>query len=241
VKWPSFPGWRAFFFVAGVFVLALIVRLPASFITLALPPEIELRDVEGSFWNGRLSAVGVGGVLAQEQVFWNFQPRALLDAKLLWRIGGRLAERTSRADLTIDLRGAAFNDVDLALPLEPLAALHSDLKLAQLGTVLRITAKSLSMGSPFDVTIVAEHVFSPLLQSEFGSYRLDGKGTGEGKGDWRITTQSGVLRVAGKGSFDASQSSASGQVTLTPQSPIPGLSPMLESLPKAGNGFVVSF
>jgi hypothetical protein len=52
---------------------------------------------------------------------------------------------------------------------------------------------------------------------------------------------SGVLRVAGSGAFDVGQSKVSGRLTLTPQSPIPGLSPLLESLPKAGDGFVMAF
>ena len=54
-------------------------------------------------------------------------------------------------------------------------------------------------------------------------------------------TVAGVLQVAGQGAFDAGRSKADGRLTLTPQSPIPGLSPLLASLPKAGEGFVVTF
>ncbi|MDR2452213.1 MAG: type II secretion system protein N [Candidatus Accumulibacter sp.] len=228
--------------VLGVFVLTLVIRLPASFVVLFLPPEIQMREVEGSFWNGRASAIGLGGLLVQEQVSWNFRPRALSGLKLAWAVGGRMGGETSRLELALGPRGVEWNGVSLVLPLEPLAALHPQLKSAQLGALLRVSAKSLSLASPFELTIAAEHVFSALVpQGEFGSYRLDGKGMGGGKGDWQITTLSGVLRVVGKGTFDAGRSSASGQVTLTPRSPIPGLSPMLASLPKAANGFVLSF
>jgi hypothetical protein len=226
----------------GVFVLFLLIRLPASFVTLFLPPEIQMREVEGSFWNGRASAVGVGGLLVQEQVSWNFRPRALSGLQLAWAVSGRMAGETSRLELALGPRGVEWNGVGLALPLEPLAALHPQLKSAQLGALLRVSAKNLSLSSPFELTITAERVFSALVpQGEFGSYRLDGKGMSEGKGDWQITTLSGVLRIAGKGTFDAVRSNASGQVTLTPRSPIPGLSPMLTSLPKAANGYVLSF
>ena len=78
MKRPSFLT-RRFFLWAGIFVLALIVRVPASLVSLALPPEIQVREIEGSLWNGRASAVGLGDRLVQEQVAWTFQPRALLD------------------------------------------------------------------------------------------------------------------------------------------------------------------
>lgn len=227
--------------VLGVFVLFLLIRLPASFATLFLPPGIQLREVEGSFWNGRASAIGVGGLLVQEQVSWSFQPRALAGARLAWAVGGRMGGETSRFEWALGPRGAELNEVSLVLPLEPLAALHPQLKSARLGAVLRVSAKSLGMDSPFAVLVAAEHVFSPLTPREFGSYRLDCKSAGGGRGDWQITTVSGALRVAGQGSFDLGQTKAGGRLTLTPQSPIPGLSPMLASLPRAGHGFALSF
>jgi hypothetical protein len=108
--------------------------------------------------------------------------------------------------------------------------------------MLRVTAKRLAPGSPIAISVAVEHLFSSLVpQGDLGSYRLDCQGTSEGRGDWRITTVGGVLRVAGQGSFDAARSSVNGKLILTPQSPIPGLSPMLASLPKAGNGFVMTF
>ncbi len=236
------PARRTLLLAAGIYLIALIVRLPAGFATLALPPEIQLRDVDGSFWNGRASAVGVNGVLVQEQVSWNFLPRALLDARLAWAVGGRLADQASRFELALRPRGTELNEVSLALPLEPLAALHPQLKPAQLGAVLRVTAKQLGTHSPVAASVAVEHLFSPLAaHGEFGSYRLDLKGGADGKGDWQIATVAGVLQVAGQGAFDAGRSKADGRLTLTPQSPIPGLSPLLASLPKAGEGFVVTF
>lgn len=242
MKWRLPGAWRMLPFVAGIFILFLIVRLPVSFVTLVLPPEIQLRNIEGSFWNGQASAIGVGGMLVQERVSWSFLPRALLDAKLAWAVGGRLADRTSRLELAIRPGGAELNGVDLVLPLEPLAALDARLKPAQLGAVLRVTAKSLRMRSPVVASVAVEYLFTPLFpQGELGNYRLDCKGNADGKGDWQIATVNGLLQVVGKGTFDAGQSKISGQLTLTPRSPIPGLSPLLDSLPKAGDGFTMSF
>jgi hypothetical protein len=230
-----------FLLAVSVFILALIIRLPASFATLVLAPEIQLREVEGSFWNGRASAVGVGGVLVQEQVSWTFQPRALLDAKLAWTVDGRLADRTSRLELVLRPRGAELNGISLVLPLEPLAALHPQLKPAQLGATLRVTAKSLNTRSPVAASVAVEHLFTPLFpQAELGNYQLDCKEAND-KGEWRITTVNGVLRITGKGTFTVDRPGISGQLILTPQSPIPGLSPLLTSLPKAGSGFALKF
>jgi hypothetical protein len=228
--------------ILGVFVLALIIRLPASFVTLVLPPEIQMREVEGTFWHGRASALGVGGLLVQEQLSWNFRPQALSGARLAWSVGGRMAGETSRFELALGPHGVEWNGVSLVLPLEPLAALHPQLKSAQLGALLRVTAKTLSMNSSFAALVAVEHVFSPLMpQGEFGSYRLDCRGASGGRGNWQVATASGVLRVAGQGTFDLLQEKVDGRLTLTPQSPILGLSPMLASLPKAGNGFALSF
>lgn len=242
MKWRLLSARRTLLFATGTFLVALIVQLPASFATRTLPPEIQLRDVGGSFWNGRASAIGVNGVLVQEQVSWNFMPRALLNAKLAWAVGGRSADQTSRLELVLRPRGAELNEVSLALPLEPLAALHPKLKPIQLGAMLRVTAKQLAVHSPVEASVVVEHLFSPLATyGEFGSYRLDFKGGADGKGDWQVATVAGVLQVAGHGTFDVGRSKVNGGLTLTPQSPIPGLSPLLASLPKAGEGFVVTF
>ncbi|GHU33478.1 hypothetical protein AGMMS50256_25470 [Betaproteobacteria bacterium] len=242
MKWRLLPSWRTLLIIAGIFLFALIVRLPASFMTLFLPQEIQLRDMQGSFWNGQASVVGVGGVLVQEQVSWNFLPQALLDARLVWAVRGRLADQTSKLELVARAGGVELNEVSLALPLEPLAALHPDLKSVQLGALLRVTAKSLSMRSPLVASVTVEHLFTPLVpQREFGSYRLNFKGETESRGGWQIATVAGVLRAAGQGTFDIGQLKFNGRLTLTPQSQIPGLSPLLASLPKSGEGFVLTF
>ena len=236
------PARRTLLFAAGIFLIALIVRLPAGFATLALPPEIQLRDVDGSFWNGRASAVGLNGVLVQEQVSWNFLPRALLEAKLAWAVGGRMADQASRFELALRPRGAELNGVSLALPLEPLAALHPQLKPAQFGATLRVTAKRLGAQAPVEASVAVEHLFTPLAaHGELGSYRLDLRGAADGKGDWQLATVAGVLKAAGQGTFDAGRSRVAGRAVLAPQSPIPGLSPLLAALPKEGDGFVVTF
>ncbi len=240
------PGRRTLIVVALLLVAFAVVRAPASLVTLLLPPTIQLRNVEGSFWNGQASAVGLGGVIVQEQVEWRFRPQALLGARLVWAVSGRFADQASRFTLALRPGAAELKGVSLVLPLEPFAALHAKLKAAQLGAVLRIDAKALSVGAPVAATVAVDQLFTPLVpQGVLGSYRLDLNrevdGTGKGKGSWQVSTGSGNLQVAGQGAFDSGVGKIGGQLTLTPQTPMPGLTPVLSSLPKVGDGFQLAF
>ena len=236
------PSRRLLVVAAVLIVVAGVLRAPASLLTLVLPPNIQLKNVHGSFWNGQASAVGVGGMLVQEQLEWRFQPKALLGAQLAWALSGRMADQTSRLTLIARWSGVALNGISVVLPLEPFAALHTKLKLAQLGAVLRVTAKALEPHAPTTATISIEHLFSPLVpQGELGSYRLELTGETGSQGRWQIFTAAGNLQIAGQGAFDSAQSRINGQLTLLPQAPMPGLTPILSTLPKAGEGFLLAF
>ena len=227
---------------AALFLATCVLRAPASLLTLILPPSVQLRNVEGSFWNGQVSAVGVGGLLVQEQVAWRFRPQAVLAAKLEWTISGRLAEHNSRLTLSVRPSGVELAGVSVVLPLEPFAALHPRLKPAQLGAQLHATAKSLRPQAPMVATVSIDRLSSPMVpQSDLGSYTLALEAAADGKGSWRITPVSGNLQVTGQGQFDVGQSQVHGQVLLTAKSPMPGLTPVLAALPKVGEGYQLAF
>ena len=226
----------------ALFVAACVLRAPASLLTLILPPSVQLRNVEGSFWNGQASAVGVGGLLVQEQVAWRFRPQSVLAATLEWTISGRLAERDSRLTLSVRPSGVELAGVSVVLPLEPFAALHPRLKLAQLGAQLHATATRLRPQAPLAATVNIDQLSSPLVpQSALGSYTLALEAGADGKGSWRIAPVSGNLQITGQGRFDAGQSQIHGQVLLTAKTPMPGLTPVLAALPKVGEGYQLAF
>lgn len=227
---------------AALFVAACVLRAPASLLTLILPTSIQLRNVEGSFWNGQASAIGLGGLLVQEQVAWRFRPQSVLAGKLEWTISGRLAERDSRLTLSVRPSGVELAGVSVVVPLEPFAALHPRLKPAQLGAQLHATAASLRSQAPMTVTVNVDQLSSPLVpQRELGSYTLAFEAAADGKGTWRIAPVSGNLQITGQGQFDAGQSQIHGQVLLTTKTPMPGLTPVLAALPKAGEGYQLTF
>lgn len=229
--------------VAGIMVSGTCAfRAPASLLSLVLPAAIQLKNVEGSLWNGEAAAVGVGGLLVQERVGWRFQPHSLLAGQLEWVIGGRYADQASRLKLSVHWRGAELSDVGLFLPLEPFVALHPRLKSAQLGGTLHATVKSWSPHVPTTLSIQVRHLFSRVMpQGEFGNYRLEVKAGTDGRGDWQVSTVDGELHVAGEGAFDAGRENVTGRVLVTPRGAMPWLSPALAALPRSGESYSIEF
>ena len=238
----AFPGRPALVLAGVFFLLACLVRAPVSVFGFLLPPGVELRNVEGSIWNGKAAAVGFRGMLVQEQAEWHFQPRALLAARLAWAVSGRFEGRESRLNLVLRPGGGELDEVNVFLPLEPLAALHPRLKGVQAGAVLQASAEILRPGAPVRATVSVERLFSRLVpQADLGSFRLDIETDAGGKGNWRIMPVAGSLDISGGGQLDTARSTVSGQVMLTPRGPMPGLTPALSALPKVGAGYQLTF
>ena len=237
------PVRRAVLLALALFVLFVLIRAPLSLATLWLPPSVALKNVEGSLWNGSASAVGVAGMVVQERVEWRFQPRRMLSGELGWALSGRFGEQRSRANLALGAGGAALSEVDVFLPLEPLAALQPKLKALQLGALLHVSAGRLSGSAPATATINVDSAFSALAPQAgaLGSYRLAFDAGADGKGRWTLTSAPGLLGAAGQGQFDWRRAQLGGQLVLTPSAPIPGLTPALSQLPRSGNGYLVAF
>jgi Bacterial type II secretion system protein N. len=238
-----FPSRRALIFSLVVLVVAMLVQLPASLLALVFPSHIQLQNVEGSFWNGKASAFGISGVIVQEQVAWQLLPKALLEAQLLWDIKGRLSDKNSQLIMGLNFNGALLNNVNVVLPLEPLALLHPQLKPLQLGGTVNVSAKTIGMNMRWDAVVTIEHLFSQLTpQDEFGNFRANLRTEPDGKGNWQVTTIAGSnLRVTGNGTFDIRQNRGEGQVTLIPPPQMQGLSLALSTLPKVGEGYQFKF
>ena len=233
---------RALVMVLALFALFGVIRAPASLLTLWLPKTVQLKNVEGSLWNGRVSAVGVGGMVVQERVEWHFRPQALMSGALVWTISGRFGEKTSQLNAALRATGAELAEVSVFLPLEPLAALHPKLKAVQLGALLHATSRRLNANAPLKAAVDVDGAFSALVpqSGSLGTYRVEVEVAADGKGRWTLTSLPGLLGATGQGQFDVNRSQADGQLVLTPSAPIPGLSPLLTQLPRAGDGYLIS-
>ena len=225
-----------------IFALFGVIRVPASLITLWLPKTVQLKNVEGSLWDGRASAIGVGGMIVQQRVEWHFRPKTLLSGALSWAVSGRFGEQSSRVNVALGAGGAELSEVNVFLPLEPLAALHPKLKTVQLGALLHATASRLSTRAPIKAALDVDRAFSALVPQAgpLGSYRVELDVGADGQGRWTLTSAPGGLGATGQGQVDLPRSRVSGQLVLTPSAPIPGLSPVLTQLPRAGDGYLIA-
>ena len=239
MKWL---GRRAVIMALVIFALFGLIRAPFSLVTLWLPKTVQLKNVEGSLWDGRASAIGVGGMIVQERVEWHFRPQTLLSGALTWAVSGRFGDQSSRLNIALGAGGAELSEVNVFLPLEPLAALHPKLKTVQLGALLHATASRLSTRAPIKAALDVDRAFSALVPQTgpLGSYRLEIDAGADGKGRWTLTSAPGLLGASGQGQFDFRRSQVDGQLVLTPSAPIAGLSPALSQLPRSGNGYLIA-
>lgn len=239
MKWLSR---RAALMALLLFALFAVIRAPLRLVSLWLPPTVALKNVEGSLWNGSVSAIGVGGMVVQERVEWHFRPQTLLSGALTWAVSGRFGEQRSRLNVALGVGGAELSEVNVFLPLEPLAALHPKLKAVQLGALLHVTAKLVNARAPVKVAIDVDRAFSALAPQvgALGSYRLELDAGADGKGRWTLISAPGLLGATGQGQVDLRRAQVDGQLLLTPSTPIPGLSPALSQLPRSGNGYLIA-
>lgn len=226
-----------------VFVFFCLVRAPASLVCLFLPASVQLQHVEGTFWQGRAAALGLNRQILAEQLEWNFLPAALGKARLEWQLASRFAGKAGQMNLSLGIDGPSLKNIDLKLPLEPLLAQHPQLKGLRLGGEVRIQSAQLRMGGKADARVEVDKLFSALVpqQGALGSYRVDVEMQADGSGNWVLASMAGILQAEGRGGFDSRQGKLSGNVTLTPQSTIPGLSPALSALTPSGQGYQLSF
>jgi hypothetical protein len=225
-----------------LFALFAVIRAPLRLISLWLPPTVALKNVEGSLWNGSVSAIGVGGTVVQERVEWHFRAQSLLSGALTWTVSGRFGDQRSRLNVALGAGGAELSEVSVFLPLEPLAAQHPKLKVIQLGALLHVAANRLNNRAPIKAAIDVDRAFSALASQAgtLGSYRVELDVNADGKGRWTLTSAPGVLGVTGQGQVDTRRALVDGQLVLTPSASVPGLSGALSQLPRSGNGYLIA-
>lgn len=226
-----------------LFTIFCVFRAPISLLALFLTKPVQLSHAEGSLWNGRASALGLGDLVVQEQLEWQLRPQALWSGHLEWAIRSRFADKPGALTLTLGLNGAEISNLDLHLPLEPLTALHPRLKTIRIGALLHASARRVARDVPISARIDVDGLFSPMvpLAGQLGDYRVDIELDARGKGSWRAYTVAGVLTLLGDGPVDTKAGQINGKFILTPSTTLPGLSPALSQLPRSGEGYLIAF
>lgn len=237
----STPSRRHLIAALLVFAASCVLRAPLSLITLALPPQVQLRNVQGSIWKGGASAIGLDQMIVQERIEWHFRPQAVLSARLEWLVSGRFGPAASTLTFALGRDGPVLGQVSVHLPLEPFAALHPKLKALRLGATLHASAPSSQ--PPGAAALQIDGLFSPLVPQSgaLGSYLLELTVAPDGSGRWGVRSLSGVLAATGQGKLDLKRRQFNGQLVLNPLSTLPGLSPALSQLPRSDAGYLISF
>lgn len=230
--------------LTGVFVLFAVIRTPASLALGLLPKEVRLDGCEGTLWQGRASALGIGGQVVQENVRWQFLPGQLRHGRLAWQIGGQFNHEEGKLTVALNTARITLHDAKLVLPAEPLFGLHDKLKMLRLGGYLRLETASFALDQPSSLQARLENLFSPLSPTTgpLGSYRIDLTMQPGQPAHWQVSPQEGILAISGNGSMNHQQGTLTGQLVFKPENKMAAsLKPVLASLPNNADVYTLSF
>lgn len=221
---------------------AFILRLPAALPARWLPADISLAGLQGSVWHGSAAALGVKGLVTQEELRWQLQPRALLRGQLLWQVSGTHAGRDSQLRLIAGFHGVTIEGLQLHLPLEPFTQFDPTAQGLRLRGDLQINSERLAPGLPIGLDARLTRVSSAMAgeASALGGYQARVDADAAGAGNVSITTLNGPLQIAGGGSFALRARSVDLQLRLKPETDLPGLSPALATLPREQDSYLLS-
>lgn len=121
--------------IAGlaVFLVVLVLYLPASWISSALPPGVRCNELGGSIWHGECLGLQYQGATLGDAT-WNLAPTRALSGRLSGDVDVRGAALNARADLDTNFSGVGeLRMVALNVALDP--ALLPQVPAQQRGTL----------------------------------------------------------------------------------------------------------
>jgi len=127
--------------VAGlaVFLVVLVLYLPASWISSALPPGMRCNELGGSVWHGECLGLQFHGATLGDAT-WNLAPASAFGGRLSGDVDVRGAALYARADLDTNFSGVGeLRKIALNVTLDP--ALMPQVPPQQRGTVVAQLAR----------------------------------------------------------------------------------------------------
>lgn len=112
------PSKAAIVLVVAIFLVTLLVRLPASVISELLPRDVDCREPSGTVWQGACAELHSGS-LTLSDLHWSLHPLALLRAHLRLDLQSGDVRAPGRATLSLDTHGDAdIESLIATLPLQ---------------------------------------------------------------------------------------------------------------------------
>jgi type II secretion system (T2SS) protein N len=168
--------------IAGlaVFLVILVLYLPASWFASRLPPQVTCSDIGGSIWNGECLGLGYQGAPLGDAT-WNFAPSRALTGRLAGEFELRGTAITARADLDTNFSGVGeLRNLKLGVALDP--ALLPQLPRDQRGMLTADLARLELVAGPAPRAIAGTIELRDLRQvgaqpMDLGSYQVNFDGT----------------------------------------------------------------
>jgi hypothetical protein len=229
--------------LALLVLVFLLARFPATLAAHALPPSVSLAGLEGSIWSGRASALGFNGVVAQEKLVWHFAPAELLKGRLVWSLSCEHAGQPGSLRTVLGMRGAALEQLHIAVPLEPLTQFNPTLSGIRLRGTLILDSERLARAADLRLTGRAERVSSAMANevTALGNYQFTVTMDPTGAGAIEVSPQGGALQISGGGAFNLTKEKFNINLRLKPETDLPGLSPVLATLPREQDSYLLNY
>ncbi len=221
----------------------LLCSFPASLVARFLPTPVALAGVEGSIWNGKATAAGLNGLVLQEKLSWKLEPLALFKGQLAWQVASEHVGQPGHLRAVLSLRGAAIENLRIVLPLEPLTLFDPMVTAIRLRGEILLESPRLANREPVQVTGNLQRVGSAMAGelTALGSYRYVASADAQGNASFEMSTLNGPLLIQGTGAFDPKSKKGKANLRLKPETDLPGLSPVLATLPRDGDTYLLNF
>ncbi|QZA76566.1 type II secretion system protein N [Deefgea tanakiae] len=224
-------------------LVVFIARMPVSVVVWFLPSSVSLVQASGSIWDGRASALGLQGVVLQQDLSWQFEPNSLLRAQMAWQLRGEALGASNQARIALGLGGSALENVDITFPLE--GVFRSIPKVANwgLGGKAQLRSPRLSQQAGDSAELVLDPIFSQLVPAltPITALRVN-LNVVVGGANWQIAP-AGASAIAVNGNGDMQwRGAAHGTINLKPDEKVrQQLAPLLLQVPATADGYQIKF
>ena len=205
-----------------VFVAIMVATFPARVAyDWFAPPDLELRGIAGSVWNGS-AAEGVAGGAYVRDITWRFLPSSLLDGELGFATTSSPLSGTIETNVRVDTGGALT--LSALAGQVPLDMVHPAFQQAGLSGDIELDFDTLTIENGLPVaaigSVTVSNFYAPdLVRAPVGDFRADFE-TVDGTIAATVTSLSGMLDVDGTVSINPDRSySFDGLVSATAQAP----------------------
>jgi general secretion pathway protein N len=228
------------------FVAALLVMLPASWFSGALPPQLGCGSLSGSIWRGQCNRLVLTQTGAQpvhlDTLDWRLHPVALLRGRVRADVAVAGADVSARGELSLQSRGR----LQISTLSGRVALDHARLAALPAGWSASVEARELSLqivGSR--VQALGGALLARQLRdsrgTDFGDFRLEFPPADTPPFRGTLTDDGGPMQLKAQLELNADQSwQMQGTIVLRPGSP-PGLAGALDQLAPADINGLRSF